>query len=74
MGVDGVATMLEKLRRFSLETLDTEERQALGALLRPSIDYLLATTSGSPAEPGLVVWSADALAEGLRRALLSPEG
>jgi hypothetical protein len=71
MSEDPVATMLEKLHRFSTAQLEPEERGVLGALLAPGVRWAL--DHGAEEEEvqgfGLQVWTPESLAQGLRRAL-----
>jgi hypothetical protein len=67
---DPVGTMLDKLHQFSSAELDPGERGVLGALLAPGIQWALdQSPDDEVAGFGLVMWTPDSLANGLRRAL-----
>ena len=62
---------MAKLHEFSTQTLNPEERAVLGALMAPGIRWALSESEDDEEVTGfgLVMWSPESLAKGLRRAL-----
>jgi len=73
---DSVSSLLEKLHRFSTTELDLDERAVLGALLAPGIRWALGQGAADDEVTsfGLLVWTPESLANGLRRALADRAG
>jgi len=71
MSEDSITTALAKLHEFSTQTLNPEERAVLGALMAPGILWALSETEDDDEVTGfgLLTWSPESLANGLRRAL-----
>jgi hypothetical protein len=71
MSDDAVTTVLAKLHEFSTQALSPDERAVLGALMAPGIQWALSETEDDDEVTGfgLLTWSPESLANGLRRAL-----